>query len=375
MSRMARRTKFPLAAAFLMLAGPVASAQQRMCTTSDAKMEDANATFAKIAAVFRNPRCINCHGAESPFSSNTQHAGGSYEVIKDPSGFVLEDKTSAACQTCHDGLKGWRMAPDDMSFVAHEDVDLCILMKFKLHTGENVIGHFTNDLGGTPFIEVAFAGTRGLGEQGRALVEHYRPEPIEGVSQSQLISLAHRWLSDIGSEQGPIGGDRNSECGCVQHHYALEFHNHGTLDIQGVHWETGLTSDPLVRLIFDDNGTFHTETTTAAQSGAGTAGPCTMQSGASVMVSAKGRLVDSTSVDRYGAPLAMMKVAITEQNAGVSASAECPKGSLSVNGPGGSGSLDFELQAVVGAKSQEIPALPGVPGGGGTIWVKLVQID
>jgi hypothetical protein len=372
MSRLVHRTQFLVAITVLVLAASIASAQQRMCVVPDAKMEDAKATFAKIAAVLRHPRCINCHGAQSPFTPNTQHEGGAYDVIKDPSGFVLEDKTSAACETCHGDLKGWRMAPDDMSFVDHEDVDLCILLKMKLHTGPNVIQHFTNDLGGTPFIEVAFQGTRGLNEQGRALVDNYHPEPIEGISQSQLISLAHRWLSDIDSEQGLIGGDRNTECGCVPHHYALEFHDHESLDIQGVHWEMGLTSDPLVRLIFDDSGTFHSETTTASRPGAGTTGPCKIQSGGSVTVSAKGRLADTTSVDRYRNPLAMMKVAITEQTVGVSAGVECPKGALSTNLPGGSGSLDFELQAVVGAKSPEIPTVPGVRG---TIWVKIIQID
>lgn len=372
MSRLARRTQFFVAITVLILAAPIARAQQRMCVIPDAKMADAQATFAKITAVLRQPRCINCHGGQNPFTADTQHEGGTYDVIKDSSGFVLEDKTSVACQTCHGDLKGWRMAPDDMSFVGKDDPALCKLLKFQLHNAENVIEHFTNDRGGTPFIEVAFKGTRGLDEQGRALVNNYHPQPIQGVTQSQLIAFARRWLSDIGSEEGPIGGDHESDCGCVPHHYALEFHDHTTLDIQGVHWETGLASDPLVHLIFDDNGTFHSETTTASRSGAGTTGPCKLLSGGSVTVSAQGRLVDTTSVDRYGNPWAMMKVAITEENAGVSAGVECPKGSLSTNLPQGAGSLDFELKAVVGAKSPEIPTLPGVRG---TIWVRIVQID
>jgi len=369
MSRLVRRPQFLVAITVLVMAASMASAQegQKVCSVPpDAKREDAKTTFAKITAVFRHPRCINCHGAENPFSSDTKHAGGTYQVVTDPNGFVRNDKTFAACETCHGDLPGWKMAPDSMSFVGKDDVALCKLLKRELFNADGVINHFTNDLGGTRFIEVGFKGTRGLNEQGRALVENYRPEPIEGMSQGQLISLARQWLSDIDSLQGiAIGGDITSDCGCVPHHYALQVHAQMTVDVQGEHFEGGFASDPQIRLIFDDKGTFHSETTTAVESGVGT-GTCSVQGGGSVALSAKGKLVDG-----------LMKVTIKADTSGESASAACPKGSMAIGGLFGSGSTDFELDAVIGEQSE---GFPGYMEAGGAIvrtssWVKIVQID
>lgn len=374
MSRLARRTQFLVAITVFVLAAPIAGAQ-RICTIPDAKMADAQAIFAKITAVLRQPRCINCHGGQNPFTADTQHEGGTYDVIKDPSGFVLEDKTFVACQTCHGDLKGWQMAPDDMSFVGKDDPALCKLLKFQLRNGENVIDHFTNDRGGTPFIEVAFKGTRGLDEQGRALVNNYRPEPIQGATQSDLISWGRQWLTDLGSVEGPIGGDGHTDCGCVKHHYALQVHSRATIDMQGIHYDAGFASEPLVPIIFDEGGrTFHSETTTVGQAGV-LGGTCSGQGGASVALSAKGTLIDGPSTDKYGNPIQIMKVTINAESSGISASVSCPKGSMSVGGLSGPGSADFELPALVDGKSKEFPALPGVPGGGGTFWVKIVQVD
>jgi hypothetical protein len=371
MSRLVRRPQFLVAITVLMLGASMTSAQegQKVCAIpAEAKMEDAKTTFAKITAVFRHPRCINCHGAQNPFSSDTKHAGGTYEVVTDPNGFVRNDKTFAACETCHGDLPGWKMAPDSMSFVGKDDVALCKLLKRELFNAEGVIDHFTTDLGGTRFIEVGFKGTRGLNEQGQALVEHYRPEPIEGMSQGQLISLARQWLSDIDSLKGnAIGGDIRSDCGCVPHHYALQVHNQVSMDVQGVHWETGYTPDPLIRLVFDDKGTFHSEMTTASLPGAGTTGPCSLNSGGTDTLSAEGRLVDGR-----------IKGTINIATSNNSARLTCPKGFVMTGVPGGAEPMGLDLNAVVGEQSSEgIPDSTGVTGGTVRIsfWVKIVQID
>ena len=50
----------------------------RMCTISDENFLTAATLFTSMALVFRNPRCINCHGAVDPFAANTSHAGGGH---------------------------------------------------------------------------------------------------------------------------------------------------------------------------------------------------------------------------------------------------------------------------------------------------------
>ena len=371
MSRLAHRTKLSVAVAVLVLA-PVVRAQRPLCTVPDAKWKDAQTTFARIAAVFRHPRCNNCHGGLDPFSANTPHVGGSYQVERDING----DPTAASfreCQSCHGAFKDWQLAPAFMAFNGKSDTELCMLLKLTLGSGDQVIDHFTRDRGGPRFIEVAFQGTRGLDDTGRSLVDPYQPEPIPNATQSQLISWGRQWLDDLGSGDGPIGGQ--SDCGCVQHHYALQVHSRATIDMQGIHYDAGFASDPLVPIIFDEGGqTFHSETTTVSQAGV-LGGTCSGQGGASVALSAKGRVVDGSSIDQSGNPIQIMKVTINAESSGISASVSCPKGSMSVGGLSGPGSADFELPALVDGKSKEFPALPGVPGGGGTFWVKIVQVD
>src|SRR5579863_10200682 len=120
MSRLPRRAQFLVAIAVFALIAPATSAQQgqRVCAISDYKMEDAKTTFARITAVFRHPRCINCHGAERPFASDSDHAdGAAYEVLKDKDGGVNFAKTNKQCENCHGDFNGWRMAPDEIAFV------------------------------------------------------------------------------------------------------------------------------------------------------------------------------------------------------------------------------------------------------------------
>lgn len=374
MSQLARRIKFRIVVAVLVLTAPIASAQRPLCTIPDAKFAKAQKTFTRIANVFRNPRCNNCHGGLDPFAANTPHAGGTYQVQRDING----DPTDASfreCETCHGAFKGWQLAPGFMAFNGKNDTELCKLLKLTLASGDQVIDHFTRDRGLPPFIEVAFQGTRGLDDAGQALVDHYHPEPIQDATQGQLISWGRQWLDELGSGDGPIGGDSGSDCGCVPHHYALQVHSRATIDMQGIHYDAGFASDPLVPIIFDEGErTFHSETTTVSQAGV-LGGTCSGQGGASVALSAKGRVVEGPSINESGNPIQIMKVTINAESSGISASVSCPGGSMSVGGLSGPGSRDFELPAQVDGKSKEFPALPGVPGGGGTFWVKIVQVD
>jgi hypothetical protein len=355
------------------------AAQGQVCTISEGRTAKAQAVFAKIANVFRQPRCANCHGGVNPFTPNTQHAGGTFDIVKTDDGYP-SFATFEPCQSCHGAVKNWQTPDEDQSFVGKDDVTLCKQIKFNLLNGEDVIDHFTRDRGGPPFIEVAFQGTRGLNAEGKSLVDQYRPQPIEGVTQGQLIGWAREWLSDLDSLLGLIAGSRDTDCGCAQHHYALQVHDHMTINSGAIHFEAGFASDPVVRLVFDDHGKFHSETATTRDAGAGSGGPCTMQGGAEVTVSAKGQLVDKSALNSASGiwettPDGNMKVEITVAFPGSSGSLQCPQASFSATGTGGASSLNFELDSVVGAKSPEIPAVPSGSGAEGSIWVKLIQVD
>jgi hypothetical protein len=72
------------------------------CPLSIKQQVDAVKAFGEMLPVFRHPRCINCHGGLDPMSD--RHPGkGQIEDITD------RDSLLAACQDCHDGLKGWRV--------------------------------------------------------------------------------------------------------------------------------------------------------------------------------------------------------------------------------------------------------------------------
>lgn len=189
---------------------------QRVCPVSDDRFKKAQEIFARIAEVLRHPRCINCHGAEDPFAKNTNHSGGTYDVARDEDGNADDEKTFGECQNCHSDFKGWITPPPGIFFVNLDNTGLCMLLK--TIAPKLLIGHFENDEGpnNPQFIAEGFKGTRG--GAGDA------PEPIVGVTQAQLTQLVRDWIGALGSGNGKIGDGDNkpsTDCGCVQHHYAI----------------------------------------------------------------------------------------------------------------------------------------------------------
>ena len=163
-----------------------------------------------------------------------------------------------------------------------------------------------------------------------------------------------------------IGGDSDSDCGCVQHHYAFESHSDSTINYGPLHWAaTG--SAPLIRLVFEKGGGFHSDKATLTASGSGTAGPCSMQGGGQTALSVKGKTVGETDKK--------LQITATSEGGQGTGSAECPHASDSMTMPfQQSSSISFELDAIVGAR-HDFPTMQGVPGGGGSAWVKLIKID
>jgi hypothetical protein len=144
-------------------------------------------------------------------------------------------------------------------------LELCKQMKTKVRVpgAAGFIGHMENDNGdaASPFVKVAFAGTLGLGAEGRETALDQLgdyPLPITGISPSQVLQQARDWVEAMG------GKFRLPEdCGCIEMHYALRVLAHGVLDMPGFTWNvrfSGIgTSFPEIPLKFLNDGTFSGE--------------------------------------------------------------------------------------------------------------------
>ncbi len=182
---------------------------------SVSKQVEAVKDFAELLPVFRHPRCINCHGALDLLSD--KHPGKDQISDIDPND---RDKFFGECQTCHDGLAGWRTPGEPMFFTGKDDEELCLQMKRFEKTGESFVQHIFNDHGvvADQFIAAGFTGDRALGEQGlkdNGLVA----EPPPGT-QADLTAKAQKWADDLKEHYTD-----SPECGCVVPKVKLEVHN------------------------------------------------------------------------------------------------------------------------------------------------------
>lgn len=102
--------------------------------------------FSPIAAVLRDPRCMNCHPRdERPRQGNDRHAHQQNVVRgEDGLGFV-----NMRCTSCHreennlnsgvPGAPAWHLAPLSMGWQGLSDADLCTTLKDeKRNGGRNV---------------------------------------------------------------------------------------------------------------------------------------------------------------------------------------------------------------------------------------------
>ena len=169
--------------------------------------------FAEMLPVFRHPRCINCHGGLDPLSD--KHPGKDQISDIDPNANRTE--FLEACQTCHDGLPGWRTPGEPVFFTGKDDETLCLQMKRFEKTGESFVEHIRNDDGDIQFIAAGFAGDRALGEglKDYSLVA----EPPPG-SQADLTAKAQKWVDDLEGHYAD-----SPECGCVVPKIKLEIHH------------------------------------------------------------------------------------------------------------------------------------------------------
>jgi hypothetical protein len=236
----------------------------KVCPLSDRQTQNAIAAYAKMVPTFtKQPRCFNCHGGVDPFSDDGTHGGG-------PIARSDEDK----CDTCHSNVPaptgptssrarlGWRLPNlPDHSFVNRGATELCESMKQAQPTRALFVGHIENDNGDVDFNGVAFTGSRGLNEFGRALAftQPFKLEPIEGITHDELVAQAKAWVDAMGGE---MQGDKR--CGCEPVHQAIEVSYDSKLQVQGGigNVQAVRTMGPVkIPITFHDDRTFEGEGT------------------------------------------------------------------------------------------------------------------
>lgn len=228
-----------------------------ICPLTEQQQTDSIVKFSEMMPTFQHPRCANCHGGVRPFSADTDHAGGKFDLVLDADGDVLIEKTFGECQNCHGALPGWEVPTSDVWFVGRDAIELCKQMKGQLGTAERWMDHIIRDRGKTPFIEAGFEGMRGLNQDG---IEYYEalfdkpptPEP-PSITHASLIEMAQAWVDATGGE---FKGDE--ACGCEPQKYAIQIDE--TITSQLVTEEATITWDGNshveIPITFKEDGTF-----------------------------------------------------------------------------------------------------------------------
>ena len=114
------------------------------------------------------------------------------------------------CEECH--TEFWWHGLNAPSWAADSDTDLCRSMK-GAGTPARFIDHIVRDCGGSPFIETAFIGKRGLNEAGETIYEAELKKKLIAApppgSHALFVQLARAWVAAQG---GKFVGDL--DCGC-----------------------------------------------------------------------------------------------------------------------------------------------------------------
>jgi len=251
------------------ISGPKAdSGEEPICPLSEQQEKEAIEAFHTLAPIFKEPRCINCHGAVDPFKEGGGHLGGVMELkmekVEDTNYGGMKDEpnmeaTLKTCQDCHSLLPGWALANHpSISFTNKSEQQLCLQMKFESGSPEDFMDHIAHDRGGTPFIAEAFKGTRALDENGQATYvnatgKDYELEPPR-ITHATLIAQAQAWANAVGKKYWK----QPEDCGCAPHKYKAKINQRWEVKSDvGIH-QSQLEShaDFLVDLTFKSEGSF-----------------------------------------------------------------------------------------------------------------------
>lgn len=209
--------------------------------------------FKKLAPVFQEPRCLNCHGAVNPFSRTGGHGGGYIDIREetrkflkrpdfqsllttgsDPTGSITAkmisglkeiaespseisdtdlirqkafDPMREACKECH--IFSWIIPMRHNYFVSRSAKEMCMHIKTSSLTNrpDLFLRHMQDD-------ELVLEGFKGR----RGLLESVGAEPPT-MSFATLEKYANEWIEAMGGKF-----HQPEDCGCVVHgDYVLEF--------------------------------------------------------------------------------------------------------------------------------------------------------
>jgi hypothetical protein len=241
------------------------SDEAEICALSEDQERVAIDAFHTMAPIFKEPRCLNCHGAVDAFKEGGGHLGGVMPVVTtkvdNGMGTLVDDEdlgaTMKACQDCHSLSPQWFPATNpQISFTNKSEEQLCLQMKNRLGDPGIFVRHMTRD--STDLIPEAFKGTRALDDNGIATYDNatgkdYKLEPPK-ISHATLIEQAQAWADAVGEKNWLHPPD----CGCVPHKNKAKITQRWTVtsDLPGSTVRLESQAEFLVDLTFKPDGTF-----------------------------------------------------------------------------------------------------------------------
>jgi hypothetical protein len=153
------------------------------------------AAFRKIAAVLRDPRCMNCHTVtDFPRQGDDRHRH-IMNVLRGDDGHGVPGQR---CSTCHQGVNQvngvpgapkWGLAPLSMGWEGLDDRQLADAIKDPARNGRRTLAQIQEHMAHDPL--VAWAWNPGAG----------RRSP--GISQEELGRLVQEWIDSGAVSPGP----------------------------------------------------------------------------------------------------------------------------------------------------------------------------
>ena len=244
-----------ISAIFFTFRPQTAQGAKDSCPLSAKQKVRAVKAFKGLAPIFKEPRCLNCHGAVNPFSRTGGHGGGYIDIRKetgeflkmpdlqnsltgvgdDPDGtFTAKiiaglkeiaespseitdndlirqkafDPMRETCKQCH--IFPWIIPRRHNYFVGRSAKDMCIHIKSSSDTDTPVsfLRHMQDD----ELILEGFKGRRGL-------LEPVPPEPPT-ISFATVEKYANEWVEAMGGKF-----HKPPDCGCTAEGIVLEVHH------------------------------------------------------------------------------------------------------------------------------------------------------
>jgi hypothetical protein len=347
-----------------------------VCPLTDKQTQQALDAFGKLAPIFGTPRCFNCHGGVSPFGAGRNHpAANGFKIERNPDGEENIPATFTPCQDCHSKLGRWRLAPalapgPDMRFtmngVPKTSRQLCEQMKTLFPSNaQRFIAHMTDDEGGTPFLDVAFAGTKALNQEGLDVATQKVPDPIDIMTRPQMLKFAKDWVQAMNNEFSDP-----TDCGCATLRYAVQLDANGTVNIAqgpasvnaGFRLGAG-NAPPAIPIQFHDDGSVTGEATVDGSGKVNAQGgallECGGESGSLVQVVIRGNWPQACTDQCTSGSSSKITLAVQMMPIDTHGSATCSALGHTSTGTGGQSggqtySFQFALDPQVGA-TQTVP--------------------